>query len=70
MCSCGSQRLLSLRDASEFLNLSIPTIHNLISDGKLRVVRSGPRSKIFVDIRELESYVVRNTQAGAREEVK
>jgi len=62
--------LLSLRDASEFLNLSIPTIHNLISDGKLRVVRSGPRSKIFVDIRELESYVVRNTQAGAREEVK
>lgn len=65
------KRLLNLRDASSYLSLSIPTIRNLISSGRLRAVRSVPRSKVLVDIRELESFCERNTQANdAREEVK
>lgn len=64
-------RLVSLRNASRYLSLSIPTIRNLVSSGKLAVIRPSPRSKILVDIRELESFCERNTQAAdAREEVK
>jgi len=71
MRPCPASRLLSLRDAAQYLSLSIPTIRGLISSGRLAVVRSSKRAKYLVDIRELESFCTRNTQSNdAREEVK
>ena len=71
MHACTPPRLLSLRAASQFLSLSVNTVRSLIRCGELRAVRSAPRSKVLVDIRELESFCTRNTQSNdAREEVK
>jgi len=56
----ANKRLLTLRQVSQILSLSINTLRNLIAAGKLAAVRSGPRSKILVDVRELESFCERN----------
>lgn len=65
-------RLLDLREASAHLSLSVQTLRSLIASGKLAGVRSNPRGKILVDIRELESFCARNTRTpdARREEVK
>jgi excisionase family DNA binding protein len=64
-------RCFDLRDAAKFLRVSRQTVRALVRKGKLRAIRSGPRSKLLVDIRELESYIERNTQSNdAGEEVK
>jgi hypothetical protein len=63
MCQSPAPRLLSLRDASRYLSLSIPTIRNLISSGRLAVVRSSQRAKLLVDIHELESFCTRTTHS-------
>ena len=67
-----SARLVPLRVAADYLSLSIGTLRSLITSGKLMAIRSGPRSKILVDIHELESFVERNLQApdARQEEVK
>jgi excisionase family DNA binding protein len=54
------KRLLTLRQASEILSLSVNTLRNLIASGKLGAVRSGPRSKILVDVCEIEAFCERN----------
>lgn len=68
----SNKRLLTLRQASETLSLSVNTLRNLIASGKLAAVRSNPRGKILVDIGELESFCERNTRTpdARREEVR
>jgi hypothetical protein len=69
--SAPTKRLLTLREVSFTLSLSIPAIRNLIYSGKLVCVRCSPRGRVLVDTRELESWIKRNTQSNdAREEVK
>jgi hypothetical protein len=47
MSSYQSRWLVGLRDASDYLSLSIGTLRALITSGKLAVIDSGPRSKIL-----------------------
>jgi len=57
-----NKRLLTLRQASETLSLSVNTLRNLIASGKLAAIRSNPRGKLLLDPRELESFCQRNTR--------
>jgi hypothetical protein len=52
------QRLFSLKEASIFLGRSLWSTRELVWAGKIPIVRDGKR--IFVDIADLEEYVVKH----------
>jgi len=54
----GNKRLYNLKEASAYLGRSVWGVRELISAGKISVVRGG--RKIFIDILDLEKYVGEN----------
>jgi predicted DNA-binding transcriptional regulator AlpA len=55
-------RLFDLKDCAAFLRVSVGTVRNLIRAGRLHYSRNpGRRSKLFVDLLELERFVSAST---------
>lgn len=52
------ERLLSVDEACEFLQISVPTFYRLRKEGKLKAVRVG--GGIRIDPTELRSFIARN----------
>ena len=57
----GNGRLLSTKEASKYLGLSIWTLRDLIWNGDLPIVRFG--RKQYVDIKDLNALIERNKTA-------
>lgn len=53
-----NRRLLTVEEAAHYLSLSERQIHNLISSGDLRAVRSGRR--VMLDIKDLDQWIESN----------
>ena len=68
MNASAPSRLYSLRQAAQFLGIGVKTLRGLIADGKISTVRASSRSKVFVDLIDLEGYIA--THSCCREEVK
>ncbi|MGH9130092.1 MAG: helix-turn-helix domain-containing protein [Acidimicrobiales bacterium] len=51
-------RLLSTDQAAQYLNVSVRTVKNLMSDGRIAYVKIGRATRIPVE--DLEGYITRN----------
>ncbi len=49
------ERFLNIREASDFLNLSVPTIYSKVSKGELPVMKRGKR--LYFSANELTEYL-------------
>jgi excisionase family DNA binding protein len=63
-------RLLSLREAADYLSLSTATVSRLVSRGEISCARSSPRGKRLFSIEELESFICRSTVHAGGGEIK
>ena len=50
-------RLLSLRDASKLLGMSVWTLRDLVASGKLRAVQPPGVRRIWIDRRDIEKAI-------------
>ena len=50
-------RLLTLREAAQYLNCSQFSIRTLVWDGTLPSVRFTRRGKLWLDLKDLEKYI-------------
>ncbi len=55
-----SRRLYSLKNAAEYLGRSEWSMRELIWAGKIPVVRGGSNEKIYIDIMDLDKFIVNN----------
>jgi excisionase family DNA binding protein len=53
-------RLLSIKEAAEYLGQSPGTIKNMLRDGRLHCNRSGAR--VLLDLRELDAWIERTRE--------
>jgi predicted DNA-binding transcriptional regulator AlpA len=56
------QRLLSLRKAAAYLDRSQDSLRDLIYKGTFPVVQLGERSKMWLDINDLDNWISNNKQ--------
>ncbi len=60
ICNPLSKRLYTVKEAAEYLGRSEWSMRDLIWSGAIPVVRTDGGRKIFLDIEDLESFVVCN----------
>ena len=61
----AQSRLLTLREAAQYLNCSQFSIRTLVWDGTLPSVRFTRRGKLWLDRQDLEKYIEDSKRANA-----
>jgi excisionase family DNA binding protein len=56
-------RLLTIKQAAEYLGVSISSVRRMIQKGEVPVVRYGPNGPNLIDIRDLDKWIERRKQA-------
>lgn len=63
MSTAPKKRLLTLKEAAEYLGRSLYSMRTLVWDGKVPVVQDG--RKMWVDIMDLDNYIDHNKRIVA-----
>ena len=59
-------RLLDLRKAASYLGRSVYSLRELIWRGELPYISTGKGGKVFIDIRDLDSWIESNKRIEGR----